>query len=34
VPRLSLPVRASLWFFGRFFPKAMSRYRLDLFVAR
>jgi O-methyltransferase involved in polyketide biosynthesis len=26
--------RASLWFFGRFFPKAMSLYRLNLFVAR
>jgi O-methyltransferase involved in polyketide biosynthesis len=33
-PRLSLPLRASLWFFGRFFPKAMNLYRLNLFVAR
>jgi hypothetical protein len=28
------PLRASPWFFGRFFPKAMSPYRLNLFVAR
>ena len=33
-PRLSLPLRASLWLFGRFFPKAMGLYRLNLFVAR
>jgi hypothetical protein len=33
-PRLSLPLRASLRFFGRFLPKAMSLYRLNLFVAR
>jgi hypothetical protein len=31
-PQLSLPLRASLWFFGRFFPKAMSLYRLNLFL--
>jgi O-methyltransferase involved in polyketide biosynthesis len=33
-PRLPLPLRASLWFFGRFFPKLMNLYRLNLFVAR
>jgi O-methyltransferase involved in polyketide biosynthesis len=31
---LSWPLRASLWFFNRFFPKAMGLYRLNLFVAR
>jgi O-methyltransferase involved in polyketide biosynthesis len=33
-PRLALPLRASLWFFGRCFPKLMSLYRLNLFVVR
>jgi O-methyltransferase involved in polyketide biosynthesis len=32
-PRLSLPLRASLWLLGRFFPKQMNVYRLNLFVA-
>ena len=34
LPDMIEPLRASLWFFGRFFPKAMSLYRLNLFVAR
>ena len=33
-PRLPLPLRGSLWFFRRFFPKLMNLYRLNLFVAR
>jgi hypothetical protein len=33
-PRLALPLRASLWFFGRFFPKLMNLHRLNLFVGR
>ena len=32
-PRLALPLRASLWFFGRFLPKLMNLYRLNLLVA-
>jgi len=31
-PRLSLPLRASLRFFGRFFPKQMKVYQLNLFA--
>ena len=34
LPDMIEPLRASLWFFGRFFSKAMGLYRLNLYVAR
>ena len=33
-PRLSLPLRANLRFFGRFFPKLMKLYRLNVFAGQ
>ncbi len=33
-PRLPLPLRANLRFFGRFFPKLMQFYRLSMFTGR
>jgi O-methyltransferase involved in polyketide biosynthesis len=33
-PRLSLPLRANLRLFGRFFPKQMQVYRLNVFAGQ